>query len=104
MAEIPVAIISSGYTYGPGKLGRYSRSRLTTHSRIRIYGTAVDIEIVFRQHFWALVYGSSRSIENSTEHVFRNSELQTVPSKLDFSLVEVNDGFGNEIGRNYLPS
>lgn len=58
MAEIPVDIISSGYTCR--KSAMYSkREREWTYSSVRIDGTAVDVKIVLSQHFGTFVDSSS---------------------------------------------
>ena len=59
MAEIPVEIISSGYTWMVVSNSALSFFYFLTYSSVWVDRTAVDVEIVFCQHFGALVYGSS---------------------------------------------
>jgi hypothetical protein len=56
MAEIPVEIISSGYTWSSSALSIIIGSA-GTYSRVWVDGTAVDVEVVFCQHLGALIDG-----------------------------------------------
>jgi hypothetical protein len=86
MAEIPVEIISSGYT-----LIRQSRSHQmllqAPYSRVRVDRATVDVEVILSKHLGALVDGLSRSIEDTAQHILRDTKLQAVPSELDFGLL-----------------
>jgi hypothetical protein len=85
MAEIPVEIISSGYTW-VASVAKLRRFRQCTYTRVGVDGTAVDVEVVLSQHLWALVDGLSGSIEDTTQHVLGHTELQAVSGEFDFGL------------------
>ena len=89
MAEIPVEIISSGYTYDlvrDAARVRVGLVELLAYPRVRVDGTAVDVKEVLGENLGALVDGSSGSIEYATEHVLGHANLQAVPGELDFGL------------------
>ncbi len=74
-----------------------------TDTRVGIDGTAVDIQVVFRQHLGALVDGSTRPIEDPAQHVLGHAQFETVPRKLDFGLSSrLSMVLGLEMGLNYL--
>jgi hypothetical protein len=56
------------------------------YSRVWVDGTAVDVEVVLRKHLGALVDGLSGAVENATQHVLGDTELQAVAGELDFGL------------------
>jgi hypothetical protein len=58
MAEIPVEIISSGYTWA-GSVAKLQRLLLCTYTRVRVDGATVDVEVVLGQHLGTLVDGLS---------------------------------------------
>ena len=60
------------------------------YPRIGIDGTAIDIEIIFREHSWPFIYCPPRAIKYSAKHVFRHSNLQVVAREFDFSLPHVS--------------
>ena len=58
IADIPVAIISSGYTWLPVSWAiEFAVSQ--AYPRIGIDGTAIDIEVVLRKHLRPLINGSA---------------------------------------------
>ena len=52
----------------------------------------VDIQVIFRKHFRTLVYGLTRSIENTTQHVFCHGKLHTASGELDMRGFDVYAG------------
>lgn len=60
-----------------------------TYSRIWVDGTAVNIEIFFRQDLGSFVDGTSGAIKDTTQHVFRHTKLQALAGKFDFGLKNV---------------
>lgn len=86
MAEIPVEIISSGYSYACQHLIHRSSSSGATYSGEGVDGVSVDVEVVLSQDLGALVDGTARSIENTAKHVLGHTDLQTLASELDFGL------------------
>ena len=56
------------------------------YSRVGVDGTAVDIQVVFGQHLGTLIDGSSGTIEDTSQHVLGDAELQAVTCELDFRL------------------
>jgi len=58
-------------------------------ARIRVDGGTVDVEVIFGEHLWALVNGATRTVKDSTQHVFGHAELETVAGEFDFGLVRV---------------
>jgi hypothetical protein len=95
MAEIPVAIISSGYTCKPVSRDVLVLCEAKIYSSVGVYRTAVYVQIILSQHFWPFVYSSSGAIKCSTKHVLRDSKLQTVARELDFGLATVSGGSGD---------
>lgn len=85
MAEIPVEIISSGYTCHRLACAA-SICRGSSYPRVRIDGTAVDIKIVLCEHLRTLVDSSTGTVEDSAQHVLGHAQLQAVASELDFGL------------------
>jgi hypothetical protein len=53
---------------------------------IRIDWTAVDIEVVFGEDLGAFINRSTRSIEDSPQHILRNTDLQAMAGELDSRL------------------
>lgn len=54
-----------------------------THSTLRVNGASVDIEVLFGKHLGALVDGKTGTVEDATQHIFRDAELHAVTDKLD---------------------
>jgi hypothetical protein len=46
----------------------------------------VDIQVVLCQHLGSLVNRATGTIEDTTQHVLRDTELQAVVGELDFGL------------------
>ena len=57
---------------------------------VGVDGTAVDVEVVLGQDLGALVDGTSRTIENSTQHVLGNGNLQVLSCELHGRLSHVH--------------
>lgn len=57
-----------------------------THARVRVDRAAVDVEVVLCQHLGTLVDSSSGTIEDTTQHVLRHTELQALAGELDSGL------------------
>ena len=62
----------------------------TTHSRVWVNGTAVDVQVIFSQHLRSFVNSPSGSIKYAAKHVLRDTQLQTLPRKLDSGLYGVS--------------
>lgn len=58
MAEIPVEIISSGYTYAAVSTVRSTRG-VGTYTIVWVDGTSIDIEVIFCEHLWSFINSSS---------------------------------------------
>ena len=63
-----------------------AKKKRESYSRVWVDRTAVDVKVLLWQHLGTLVDSSSRTIENSTKHVFGNTKLQALAGKLDFGL------------------
>lgn len=59
---------------------------MSPYSRVGVDRTAVDIQVVLGQHLGAFVDSSARTIEDTTQHVLRHTELQAVAREFDFCL------------------
>ena len=57
-----------------------------TYTRVGVDGRAVDVQVLLRQDLRALVDGTTRTIEDTTQHVLGHTELQAVAGELDFGL------------------
>lgn len=55
-----------------------------THARVWVDGTSVDVQVILSKNLRSLVDSSARSIEDTTQHVLRNTKLQTGSFELDF--------------------
>jgi hypothetical protein len=91
MAEMPVEIISSGYSYtwGPSvpvPTLTDSSVRRQTYTRVGVDGRSVDVEVVLGQDLGALVDGTSGSIEDTTKHVLGHANFQALAGELDLGL------------------
>lgn len=58
-----------------------------SYSRVRVDGATVDVEVVLSKHLGTLVDGLSRSIEDTTQHVLGDTQLQAVSCELNFGLL-----------------
>ena len=59
IAEIPVEIISSGYTYVDLAHVAYVEVDYPSYSRVGVDGTTVDVEVVLCKHLGTLINGSA---------------------------------------------
>lgn len=53
---------------------------------VGVDGRAVDVEVVLGENLGALVDGTSGAVEDATQHVFADAELEVVSGELDFGL------------------
>jgi hypothetical protein len=87
MVEIPVEIISSGYSYTNINIHDLTRSECRqTDSRVGVDGLTVNVEVVLGQDLGALVNGATGTIKDTTKHVLGHTKLQRVSTELDFGL------------------
>jgi hypothetical protein len=57
------------------------------YPRVGVNGLAIDIQILLCENLGSLVNWASRTIEDTTQHVFGDTELQAVTGELDFGLI-----------------
>ena len=76
--------------------------REDTYTGVGVDRTAVDVEVLLRQHLGALVDGATRTVEDTAQHVLGDTELQTVPRELDFGLHLLAAVFGRWPAGAYL--
>jgi hypothetical protein len=57
------------------------------YPRVGVDGLAIDIQILLRKHLGSLINWTSRTIEDTTQHVLGHTELQAVTGELDFGLI-----------------
>lgn len=50
----------------------------------------IDVEIVFREDLRSVIYGISRAIEDSAQHIFRHRKLHAAPCELDMGRFHVH--------------
>lgn len=62
----------------------------SAYSGVWIDGTAIDIEVVFSQHFWTFVNCSARPIEYTAQHVLGDTNFQIVACKFYLGLSGVS--------------
>lgn len=55
---------------------------------IRVDGGAVDVEVVFGEHFWSFVDWTTAAVEDAAQHVFAYTEFEVVAGELDSGLAE----------------
>lgn len=59
---------------------------LGVHTRVRVDGRTVDVQVVLRQDLGALVDGATGTVEDTTKHVLADSELQVVAGEFNLGL------------------
>jgi hypothetical protein len=87
MAEIPVEIISSGYSWDCQLEGNTTSARWEPYTGVGVDGRTVDVEVVLGQHLGTLIDGASRSIKDTAKHILGNTELQALAGELDLGLL-----------------
>lgn len=60
------------------------------YTRVGVDGTAVDIKIVFCQNLRSLVDGSTGTIEDTAQHIFRDAKLEVVSRELHLGFLHVD--------------
>ena len=55
-------------------------------------GLTVDVDVLFSKDLGSLVDGVTRSVEDSTLHIFRNGELHAASRELDVGSLDIDTG------------
>ena len=50
----------------------------------------VNVEVIFRKDSWALVYRVSRTVEDTTHHVFRDGQFHRRTSEFDVRVDDID--------------
>lgn len=90
MVEIPVEIISSGYSYNCQYTATARHALVMTDSCVGVDRLTVDVEVVLSQNLGALVDGATRTVEDTAKHVLGHTELERVAAELDFGLLHIS--------------
>jgi hypothetical protein len=61
-----------------------------TYTRVWVDRTSIDVKVVLGKNLWSLINCSSRSIEDTSQHVLGDTKLQALTSKLNFRLFAIS--------------
>jgi uncharacterized protein YbaR (Trm112 family) len=75
-----------------------------TYSRVRVDRTAIDVQVILRKHLRSFIDSSSRSIKDTSKHVLRHTELQTLACEFDFRLFTISTSIPFLLAMYAIPS
>lgn len=89
MAEIPVEIISSGYSCCMSACASRA-APFVTYTRVWVDGATVDVEVVLGKNLGALVDGAAGTVKDAAKHVLGDTELQALAGELNLGLLSLS--------------